>query len=131
MKPAFVSWSGGKDCCLVLHQALQEGLEIKYLANMLTEDGAHSRTHGLSSEVLDLQSRALGIPLLQRRATWDGYEEEFKRLLGSLKLEGIDDGVFGDIDMDEHREWVERVCRAEGVTAHLPLWGLDQNEAIL
>jgi uncharacterized protein (TIGR00290 family) len=97
---------------------------------MLTEDGTHSRTHGLSHQTLQLQSRALGIPLLQRRTTWDGYEDEFKKLLGSLKLAGIDDGVFGDIDLDEHREWVERVSQAAGITAHLPLWGLDQSDIV-
>ncbi len=130
MKLAFVSWSGGKDCCLASHQATQDGLEIKCLANMLTEDGTHSRTHGLSSEVLRLQSRAIGRPLKQRRATWDSYEDEFKKLLASLKRGGINDGVFGDIDLDEHREWVERVCRSAGITPHLPLWGRSQDDLL-
>ena len=130
MNQAFVSWSGGKDCCLACHQAIAAGLNIRYLANMLTEDGAHSRTHGLSADVLQLQSRAVGIPLLQRQATWDTYEDEFKKLLGSLKQEGIHDGVFGDIDLDEHREWVERVCHSAGITPHLPLWGKKQDEIL-
>lgn len=130
MKPAFISWSGGKDCCLAFHQATQDGLEIKCLANMLTEDGTHSRTHGLSSEVLRLQSRAVGLPLKQRRATWDGYEDEFKKLLASLKQSGINNGVFGDIDLDEHREWVERVCRSAGIIPHLPLWGQRQDDLL-
>jgi uncharacterized protein (TIGR00290 family) len=130
LKPAYISWSGGKDCCLALYQARQDGLDIKYMANMLTEDGAHSRTHGLSHAALQLQSRALGIPLIQGRTTWENYEENFRKLLGRLKAEGIDDGVYGDIDLDEHREWVERVSQLEGITAHLPLWGLDQNDIV-
>jgi len=130
LNQAFVSWSGSKDCCLACHQAIEAGLNIQYLANMLTEDGAYSRTHGLSADVLRLQSRAVGIPLLQRQATWETYEGEFKKLLGSLKQNGIYDGVFGDIDLDEHREWVERVCHSVGITPHLPLWDKKQDEIL-
>ena len=130
MNQAFVSWSGGKDCCLACYLAMAGGLEIRYLVNMLTEDGTYSRTHGLSAEVLQLQSRVVGIPLLQRKATWDTYESEFKKLLGSLKQEGINVGVFGDIDLDEHRKWVERVCDSVGITPHLPLWGKRQDEIL-
>jgi len=127
---AFVSWSGGKDCCLACHQAMADGLNIRYLANMLTEGGAHSRSHGLSNEVLQLQSQAIGIPLRQGKATWDTYEGEFKKLLRSFKQEGVEDGVFGDIDLDEHREWVERVCNSAEITPHLPLWGRRQDEIL-
>jgi uncharacterized protein (TIGR00290 family) len=38
--------------------------------------------------------------------------------------------VFGDIYLDEHREWVERVCGELGIEAVEPLW--DRNtESIL
>jgi len=97
---------------------------------MLTEDGTCSRTHGLSAEVIQLQSQAIGIPLVQRKATWGTYEAEFKKMLRSLKRKGIDEGVFGDIDLDEHREWIERVCRAVDITPHLPLWGKSQDEML-
>ncbi len=130
MNQAFVSWSGGKDCCLACYQAIAGGLRIRYLANMLTEDGTCSRTHGLSAEVIQLQSQAIGIPLVQRKATWGTYEAEFKKMLRSLKRKGIDEGVFGDIDLDEHREWIERVCRAVDITPHLPLWGKSQDEML-
>jgi len=130
LNQAFVSWSGGKDCCLACYQAIAGGLRIRYLANMLTEDGTCSRTHGLSAEVIQLQSQAIGIPLVQRKATWDTFEAEFKKMLRSFKRKGIDEGVFGDIDLDEHREWIERVCRAVDITPHLPLWGKSQDEML-
>jgi len=130
MNQAFVSWSGGKDCCLACHQAMAGGLEIRYLVNILTEGGTHSRTHGLSAEVIRLQSEAVGIPLVQRKATWGTYEAEFKKMLRSLKRKGIEEGVFGDIDLDEHREWIERVCRSVDITPHLPLWGKRQDKIL-
>ncbi|MGB2814957.1 MAG: diphthine--ammonia ligase [Dehalococcoidales bacterium] len=130
MSQVFVSWSGGKECNLAGYRARKSGLEICYLANMVTEDGARSRTHGLSAEILRLQSQAMGIPLVQRQATWQSYEVEFKKMVNELKKEGIDGGVFGDIDLDEHREWVERVCREVGITAHQPVWGESQDDIL-
>ena len=130
MSKVFVSWSGGKESNLAGYRARKSGLEICYLANMVTEDGARSRTHGLSAEILRLQSQAIGIPLVQRQATWQSYEAEFKKMVGELKKEGIEGGVFGDIDLDEHREWVERVCREVGITAHQPVWGESQDDIL-
>ncbi|MBA7699145.1 hypothetical protein ES703_107831 [subsurface metagenome] len=44
--------------------------------------------------------------------------------------EGIKGMVFGDIYLDEHKEWVERVCGELGIEAVEPLWG-KSTESIL
>ncbi len=129
-KEAFCSWSGGKESALALFRAKRSGFTITRLINMVTEDGTHSRTHGLEAALLSLQARAIGIPLIQRRTTWNGYEEEFKKTLSRLHAEGILRGVFGDIDLEEHRAWVERVCSECNVRPSLPLW-LERREDIL
>lgn len=118
----FCSWSGGKESALALYRAIGSGIAVSRLINMVTEDGSHSRTHGIEAALLSLQARAIGIPLIQRKTTWDGYEEEFKKVLSGLSDEGISRGVFGDIDMEEHRAWVDRVCAECAVRPSLPLW---------
>ena len=130
MSKVFASWSGGKESCLACYRAIASGLKVRYLANMVTEDGTRSRTHGLSASILKLQSQAMGIPLVQRQTTWQSYESEFKKMIGEFRQEGIEGGVFGDIDLEEHREWVERVCREAGITPHQPLWGQSQAEIL-
>ena len=130
MSQVFTSWSGGKDSCLACYRAVARGLKIRYLANMITEDGKRSRTHGLSAHVLKVQSQAIGIPLVQRRTTWDSFEAKFKNMLRTFRQEGITGGVFGDIDLNEHREWVERVCQEVDITPYLPLWGESQDEIL-
>lgn len=122
-KKAFVSWSGGKDSVLACYNAIKnDGIEIAYLLNMLSENGTHSRSHHLSVAALRSQAEAMGIPIVQRQARWQGYEEEFKKALAVFKEEGVHIGVFGDIDVQEHRDWVERVCSESGLNAMLPLW---------
>ena len=55
VKKAFVSWSGGKDTSLAFYKAKKtHNLEVKYLLNMVSEDGMRSRSHGLRSELLKL-----------------------------------------------------------------------------
>ncbi len=130
MHQVFASWSGGKDSCLACHQANRNGLKVRYLLNMITEDGKRSWTHGLSTEVLQLQSQAIGIPLVQRKTTAAGYEAGFKDTLRALKREGVTGGVFGDIDLEEHRQWVESTCQAVDITPYLPLWGRKQDEVM-
>jgi diphthine-ammonia ligase len=126
MPEVFVSWSGGKDCCLALYRAKAAGMDVRYLANMVTADGKRSCSHGISAAVIKRQAEALGIPIAQRRTTSETYEVEFIKLLKDFKREGIGGGVFGDIDFEPHREWIEKVCAGAGVTPHLPLWQEDQ-----
>ena len=130
MTQVFISWSGGKDSCFACCKAIQSGLKVRYLLNMLREDGQRSHSHGLSTGILQLQAQALEIPLVQRQATWNDYEAEFKNALCAFKEAGINDGVFGDIDFDEHRQWIDRICQEVDITPHLPLWGLSQEKIL-
>ncbi len=130
MERAFISWSGGKDCCLAGYRATTNGLQIGYLVNMVTEDGQRSRSHGLAAKWLQMQAQAIGIPLMQRGAATANYEAQFKGAILALKQEGITVGVFGDIDFNAHREWIDRVCSETGIIPHLPLWEENQNKIL-
>jgi len=120
--PFVCSWSGGKDSCLALYRAMQVGARPAFLLSMLREDGLRSRSHGLPREILQAQADSLGIPLVTKTASWDDYESTFIVALEELKDAGVQVGVFGDIDIDEHRLWEEKVCDAAGIDAYLPLW---------
>jgi diphthine-ammonia ligase len=124
----FASWSGGKDCCLALHRALAGGLDVRYLANTVTADGQRSCSHGMAAGVIRAQAQALGIPIVQRPTTGDNYRDEFVKMLQAFRREGIEGGVFGDIDFNAHREWIDAVCRETDITPHLPLWLEDQSK---
>jgi diphthine-ammonia ligase len=130
MKLVFASWSGGKDGCLALYRAAVNGLSVRYLANTLNEDGQRSFSHGTLAEVIQSQSQAIGIPVIQRQTTLETYETEFTNMLKAFKQEGIEGGVFGDIDFNEHREWVERVCQKADIVPLLPLW-LESQDKLL
>ncbi|UCD55427.1 MAG: diphthine--ammonia ligase [Candidatus Omnitrophota bacterium] len=128
---AFISWSGGKETALSCYKAIQNRhIQVSYLLNMISEDGKHSRSHGVSSKLLKLQAEAIGIPIIQRRTAWKGYEGEFKKAVSRLKEKGVDTGIFGDIDLQEHRDWIERVCKDIGIKPVLPLWKKKREELL-
>jgi diphthine-ammonia ligase len=118
----FCSWSGGKDAYLALQRATSRRGVPAALVCMLDEGGRVSRGHGLPLGLLGRQASSLGIPLVTRPTTWDGYEATFVSVLHELAAEGVEAGVFGDIDLQAHRDWVEGVCEVSGLGCHLPLW---------
>lgn len=126
----FCSWSGGKDSCLALYRSLNAGYECASLFSMIDESGKHSRSHGLCPEALQAQAISMGIPLCTAAASWDSYEEQFKAQAARFNNEQVLHGVFGDIDLEPHREWVTRVCSEAGIMAHLPLWKGDRRELV-
>lgn len=119
----FVSWSGGKDSCLAHYRALRAGLEPSFLLTVLDEEGTMSRSHGVGAQAIDAQAEAMGIPIVYARASWEDYERKFEEAAGRLKALGVKGGVFGDVNLREHKDWVERVCAKVGIRAFEPLWG--------
>lgn len=128
-----VSWSGGKDCMLALHKAIQTHSPSEvYLLNMCDEDGSMSRSHGLSALLMQRQAEAMCLHLLQIAVQRDGggYEASFKKGVAELMAKGVTHGVFGDIYLETHRSWVERVCQECGITPIFPLWGMKSEEVV-
>lgn len=128
--PFFCSWSGGKDSCLAFYYAVQAGGKPCRLFTMLSEEGDHSKSHGLPLRILEQQAASLGVPLITVAASWEDYEKVFIGQLREFKAEGIEVGVFGDIDLEEHRQWQENACAAAGMKAYLPLWGKSRQKVV-
>ena len=126
----FCSWSGGKDSCLALHHAIQNGGIPKYLFTMMTEDHHTSRSHGLSRSLLEQQAQQLGIPIVFRSATWGEYEATFLSALHEFNAGGVEAGVFGDIDVESNRDWCLRVCNSTGILPFHPLWKRPRHDLL-
>ena len=118
----FCSWSGGKDSCLALYRSMKKGIKVEYLFTMFTETGERSRGHGLKPEIIKKYAEILDMKLVYGEATWGDYEALFKEKMTFLEKEGINIGVFGDIDLDQHREWVVEACGHTNIEVCHPLW---------
>lgn len=131
MQKSFVmSWSGGKDSALAYYRAVMEGHVPAVLFTMFEEDGTKSRSHGLPLDVMEAQAERMGLPLVIGKADWSGYEREFIAQLKAFKEQGIEMGVYGDIDLEDHRAWVQKVSAEAAIAVHHPLWQEARKELL-
>ena len=119
---AVVSFSGGKDSCLALWRARDAGLDVRAAINVLDESGERNRSHGVPLSLLEAQARALDLELVAPVASWRDYEARFIETLATLAARGFEIAVFGDIDLQAHRDWEEKVCARAGLECYLPVW---------
>jgi diphthine-ammonia ligase len=124
------SWSGGKDGCLACYEAIRSGYDVRCLVNFISGRHQRVRFHGTPKNLLDAQSQAVGIRLIQRATADDDYEAVFKETLRGLLPEGLEGMVFGDIHLEEHREWGRRVCAEVGIEAVHPLFGRSSADVL-
>lgn len=129
-KKAFCSWSGGKDSALAFYRAQQQGYDVRYLLTMFDETGIRSRSHAVSKPLIAAQAAALGIELVTANASWQNYESVFIETLQTFQSQGMTHGIFGDIDLQPHRDWEEKVCAQARIEAVLPLWLEDRRRMV-
>ncbi|MCI0705923.1 MAG: diphthine--ammonia ligase [Ignavibacteriae bacterium] len=122
-KRAFCLWSGGKDSHLALQKALDEGYNVELLLTFFDARTRLSLSHGLPARLLHDQAELLGIYLQEAYVTREEYGPRLGDIMLSLVPQGIEHAVFGDIYLEEHKTWNERVCAKSGITPLFPLWG--------
>jgi diphthine-ammonia ligase len=121
---AALAWSGGKDSCLAWLRARESGLPVTTFFTMCEAGGA-SLSHALPRAWLARQVAACGVawrPVDVPR-TAGGYADAFDAELVSLREQGHTHAVFGDIDLDAHRDWISPRVEAAGLVPVFPLWG--------
>jgi len=94
MEEVLVSWSGGKDSCLALHEIQQSrSYKVAALLTTLTEDYDRVSMHGVRRELLAAQAASLGLPLHQvaisKGATNDEYEAKFVEACSGIVVSGL------------------------------------------
>lgn len=113
-------WSGGKDSAMAVYEIMKQYKVDKLVCMIMIRDG-RTRAHKLREEILKRQSDAIGIEILFGR-----YSNNFEEVLRNIFIENCAKKViFGDIYLEYHRNWLERVCNELGIEAIFPLWGKD------
>src|SRR5215510_4469510 len=94
LKSVLMSWSGGKDSCMALHE-LQKKNEhcVAALLTTVTNDYDRISMHGVRRRLLEQQTAALGLPLhevlINKSATNDEYESKLIEACSSYQVRGI------------------------------------------
>lgn len=128
-----IAFSGGKDSTLAIYKIQQNPeYEIDSLLVTLTEGFDRVSIHGVRYELLKRQSESLGIPL---REVWipqecpnEMYQERMERAVSDMLEDGVTHMVYGDIHLQDVREYREMMLSGTGITPIFPLWGRPVGE---
>jgi diphthine-ammonia ligase len=117
-----ISWSAGKDSWLALVRAREQGYVVDTFVTMCDEDGT-SKSHVLPPDLVEAQVRALGGAPVSVRVPQGQYAALFDACLRQLAATGHTHMIFGDIDLQAHRDWLAPACERAGLVPLFPLWG--------
>ncbi|HJJ51219.1 MAG TPA: diphthine--ammonia ligase [Methanocorpusculum sp.] len=123
-----ISYSCGKDSTLALHKMIAAGHTPVGLLVMVNKDEKLSWFHGVDLDLLDQISKSLQIPLITCASSGEEYHLGLEDGLRRAKELGAELCVYGDIDIEEHREWGTARCRSAGIEPYYPLWHRDREE---
>ncbi len=128
-EPIILSWSGGKDSSYTLHQLLNDKrYEVKYLLSTINGNYKRLSMHGVREELIEAQANSIGIPLLKvyvYEADNAEYERQMNEILLKVKAEGINTVAFGDIFLEDLRQYREDKMKSIGMHCIFPIWKID------
>lgn len=125
-----LSYSGGKDCILALYRKIQEGCTPVALLTTVKKLSNETWTHGLTFDLLEQVSKSLELPIIYAECDVSEYETKFEEKLKIAKEMGATSVVYGDIDIELHKQWdIDRATNA-GLNYEFPLWQEDREKLV-
>jgi uncharacterized protein (TIGR00290 family) len=133
-KKIYLNWSGGKDSSLCLWEAIRQGIAPDALLTSINSVYDRISMHGVRRELLLQQAAALGLPLytveLPENPSMPEYEEKMRERVTSLKRQGFSHAMFGDIFLEDLRQYREKQLQLMEISCFFPLWKKDTGELL-
>jgi uncharacterized protein (TIGR00290 family) len=117
---------------MALHALRRERANIVALLTTVTEGYDRISMHGVRRELLHAQARAIGIPLhevvIPPQCVNPIYEARMEAALNVFLDRGVGTVAFGDIFLEDLREYRERNLARVDMKAIFPIWKRDTRE---
>ena len=131
MRRILLSWSSGKDCAWTLHMLRQEpDVHVVGLLTTFNQTANRVAMHAVRRELVEQQAAATGLPLWSVNLPWPCsnaiYEEFMSQALQRAKEEQVDQIAFGDLFLEDVRDYRIRQLEGTGIEPLFPLWGTPQ-----
>ena len=132
--PVVMSWSGGKDSAVALHELFRANqYEVVALLTTVSEEYRRISHHGVREVLLEQQAEAIGVPLDKvylpsgnsQPCTNTVYEQIMGDVMARYKAQGVETVGFGDLFLEDLRAYRERNLAKAGMRGIFPLWKRD------
>lgn len=131
--PTIISWSGGKDSLMALWKLPAEYRAATLLTNVNIEQNRVS-IHRVRTSLIQMQAAALGLNIkfvqLPAKPTNIEYEVRLTSVLAVFQAQSIQHVVYGDLFLQEIRQYRDAYLQRLGMTSIYPLWKTDTRTLI-
>lgn len=128
-----VSWSSGKDSAWMLYQ-LQQNNDYEIVGLFTTINSVYSRVamHGVHTDLLKEQAKSIGLPLhiieLPYPCNNEDYAQIMQKFVEQSESDGIDCFAFGDLFLEDIRDYRIERLKDSKITAIFPIWGIPTDQ---
>lgn len=131
--PVVLSWSGGKDCVLALERLRASSqFDVRELVSGFCRETGRIAIHEVRRELIRSQAKALGLPLIELelpdQASNVDYESVWRDYFDSRLAAGIGHVAYGDLFLQDIRNYREQFLKSVGMKGVFPLWGLTTSD---
>lgn len=137
-RPVLVSWSSGKDSAWALHVLRQQPdrFDVRGVFTTVTPHFDRVSIQATPRRVLQVQAQRLGLPLYEIPIPYpcpnEAYEAAMLKFLEEVRSlpphQSADTFAFGDLFLQDIREYREANLKGTGFDAIFPVWGLPTDE---
>jgi len=122
----YLNWSSGKDSALALYQIQRSSTyKVEKLVTTVNSEVDRVSMHGLRTELLTQQAESLGIPLelikLHGTVSMAEYNSVMSMAINKLVSDGYTHSIFGDIFLEDLRQYREEQLKPIGITPVFPM----------
>ena len=127
------AWSSGKDSARSFFELKRDAnYEITGLMTTVTEGYERISMHGVRVALLEQQAEVMGMPLekvyIPKESSNESYETAMKHCLYTHKAHGVSAVAFGDLFLEDLKNYREKRLSEAGMKAIFPLWKRDTKE---
>ena len=128
-----LSWSSGKDSAWALHMLRRTNPgAVAGLLTTINEAVQRVAMHAVRRDVLEAQARAAGLPLrivpIPDPCSNDEYEARMRRCVDEMCRDGFTHVAFGDLFLEDVRQYRETHLTGTGLTPLFPLWQIPTRQ---
>ena len=126
----YFNWSSGKDAALAFYH-LKKDKKYQIDKLLTSVNASHDRVsmHGLRRELLEEQIKILDLPFttieLPEEPDMEVYNTKMGEAVEKLQEEGFTHAAFGDIFLEDLRDYREKQLQPYGISCCFPLWKRD------
>ena len=122
-----LSWSSGKDSTWMLHILRQQpDIQIAALITTFNSEAGRVAMHAVRRALVEAQAERMGLPLWAVELPWPCSNQEYELRMRAVCQRATSQGIiaiaFGDLFLQDVRDYRVRQLEGSGLTPLFPLW---------